>query len=88
MIGGRYSASRQGLERPPRTAVVIDDEDELYKGFNDISPALDTRGLREDEAFQQTLRTAALGRQMPSRMGTGVSSMYYTKVLVHNSVLK
>ncbi|CAH0717255.1 unnamed protein product, partial [Brenthis ino] len=72
MIGGRYSASRQGLERPPRTAVVIDDEDELYKGFNDISPALDTRGLREDEAFQQTLRTAAFGRQMPSRMGTGM----------------
>ena len=71
---GRYTVSRQGLERPPRTAVVIDDEDDLYKGFNDISPAFDTRGLREDEVLQQTLRTAGIGRQMPSRMGTGVSA--------------
>ncbi|XP_026491809.2 intraflagellar transport protein 88 homolog [Vanessa tameamea] len=72
MLGSRYSASRQGLDKPPRTAVVIDDEDELYKGFNDVSPALDTRSLREDQAFQQTIRTPGIGRQMTSRLNTGM----------------
>ncbi|XP_039745966.1 intraflagellar transport protein 88 homolog [Pararge aegeria] len=72
MLGSRYGLSRHGADKPPRTATVIDDEDELYTGFNDVSPALDTRSLREDQAFQQTLRTAGIGRQVPSRMGTGM----------------
>ncbi|XP_069355076.1 intraflagellar transport protein 88 homolog isoform X1 [Maniola hyperantus] len=72
MLGSRYSMSRHGADKPPRTAIVIDDEDELYAGFNDVSPALDTRSLREDQAFQQTLRSAGIGRQVPSRMGTGM----------------
>ncbi|XP_050362517.1 intraflagellar transport protein 88 homolog [Nymphalis io] len=80
MLGTRYSASRQGVDKPPRTAVVIDDEDELYTGFNDVSPALDTRSLREDQAFQQTLRTPGIGRQMTSRMGTGVFRLGTTRV--------
>ncbi|CAH2091868.1 unnamed protein product [Euphydryas editha] len=73
MIGSRYSASRHGIDKPPRTAIVIDDDDELYTGFNDVSPALDTRSLREDQAFQQTIRTAGQfqNRQNTSRIGTG-----------------
>ncbi|CAK1578258.1 unnamed protein product [Parnassius mnemosyne] len=67
MLNSRYSASRK-----PRTAVVIDDEDELYTGFNEVAPALDTRTLHEDQAFQEAIRTAGIGRQMPSRMGTGI----------------
>ncbi|CAG4940510.1 unnamed protein product [Colias eurytheme] len=59
----------------PRTALIIDDDDELYTGFNDVSPALDTRGIQEDTALQQTLRTAGIGRQVPSRMGTGMFRM-------------
>ncbi|CAH4033512.1 unnamed protein product [Pieris brassicae] len=70
MLGSRFSVSR-GLEKP-RTAVVIDDDDDLYAGFNDVPPALDTRIIREDTALQQTLRTAGIGRQAPSRMGTGM----------------
>lgn len=73
MLGSRYSMSRHGADKPPRTATVIDDEDELYTGFNNVAPALDTRSLREDQVFQQTLRTAGFARQVPSRMGTGVS---------------
>ncbi|OWR53374.1 Intraflagellar transport protein 88 [Danaus plexippus plexippus] len=72
MLGSRHGVSRQGGFKPPRTAVVIDDEDELYKGFNEVSPALDTKTLREDQVFQQTMRTANVGRQAASRMGTGM----------------
>ncbi|CAG9563603.1 unnamed protein product [Danaus chrysippus] len=72
MLGSRYTVSRQGGFKPPRTAVVIDDEDELYTGFNEVSPALDTKNLREDQVFQQTVRTANMGRQAASRMGTGL----------------
>ncbi|VVC94871.1 unnamed protein product [Leptidea sinapis] len=69
MLEMRYSVSRQGLDKP-RTA-IIDEDEALYAGFNDVAPALDTRGIREDTALQQTLRTAGIGRQMPSRTGTG-----------------
>ncbi|KAJ0179268.1 hypothetical protein K1T71_004980 [Dendrolimus kikuchii] len=73
MLSSRYySASRLGTDSKPRTAMVVDEEDELYSGFNDVAPALDTRNLREDETFQETLRTAGIGRKMPSRMGTGI----------------
>lgn len=75
MFSTRYSVSRQGKDGKPRTAMVIDDDDELYTGFNEVSPALDTSTLREDQAFQEAVRTAGIGRQMPSRMGTGVSEM-------------
>ncbi|XP_047989968.1 intraflagellar transport protein 88 homolog isoform X2 [Leguminivora glycinivorella] len=72
MLSSRYySASRVGTEAPPRTAMVVDD-DELYAGFNDVAPALDTRALRDDAAFQDSLRTAGLGRKVPSRLGTGM----------------
>ncbi|XP_063379795.1 intraflagellar transport protein 88 homolog [Cydia fagiglandana] len=72
MLSSRYySASRVGTEAPPRTAMVVD-EDELYSGFNDVAPALDTRALRDDAAFQESLRTAGLGRKVPSRLGTGM----------------
>ncbi|CAK1551716.1 unnamed protein product [Leptosia nina] len=70
MFGSRYSTSK-GMDKP-RTAMVIDDDDDLYSGFNDVPPALDTRSVREDTALQQTLRTAGIGRQGPSRMGTGM----------------
>lgn len=68
-----YSASRVGTDAKPRTALVVEEDDELYAGFNDVAPALDTRNLREDQAFQETLKTAGIGRKAPSRMGTGVS---------------
>lgn len=72
MLSSRYySASRLGTDSKPRTAMVLEDDD-LYSGFNDVAPALDTRNLREDEAFQETLRTAGIGKKVPSRMGTGV----------------
>lgn len=74
MLSSRYySASRLGTNAKPRTAIVVDDEDDLYTGFNEVAPALDTRNLREDQEFQETLRTAGIGRKMPSRTGTGVS---------------
>lgn len=77
MLSSRYySASRLGTDAKPRTAMVLDEDDELYAGFNEVSPALDTRNLREDEAFQETLKTAGIGRKVPSRMGTGVSTYY------------
>ncbi|XP_060800695.1 intraflagellar transport protein 88 homolog isoform X1 [Amyelois transitella] len=71
MLSSRYySASRVGTDAKPRTALVVDEEDELYSGFNEVAPALDTRNLREDQAFQETLKTAGFGRKVPSRMGT------------------
>lgn len=76
MLSSRYySASRLGTDAKPRTAMVVDEDDELYAGFNEVAPALDTRNLREDQDFQETLRTAGIGRKVPStsRMGTGVS---------------
>lgn len=74
MLSSRYySASRLGTDAKPRTAMVVDEDDELYAGFNEVAPALDTRNLREDHDFQETLRTTAIGRKLPSRMGTGVS---------------
>lgn len=77
MLSSRYySASRLGTDAKPRTAMVVDEDDELYAGFNDVAPALDTRNLREDQDFQETLRTAGIGRKVPSRMGTGVSQFY------------
>ncbi|XP_028156305.1 intraflagellar transport protein 88 homolog [Ostrinia furnacalis] len=73
MLSSRYySASRLGTDAKPRTAMIVDEDDELYSGFNDVAPALDTRNLREDQAFQETLRTAGIGRKVPSRMGTGM----------------
>lgn len=76
MLSSRYySASRVGTDAKPRTAMIVDEDDELYAGFNEVSPALDTRNLREDEAFQETLKTAGIGRKVSSRMGTGVSSL-------------
>ncbi|KPJ16859.1 Intraflagellar transport protein 88-like [Papilio machaon] len=75
MLGSRYTMSRHGYDSKPRTALVIDDEDDLYSGFNEVAPALDTRTLREDQTFQQVVRTAGIGRQTTSRMGTGVFGM-------------
>ncbi|KAI5641970.1 tetratricopeptide repeat domain-containing protein [Phthorimaea operculella] len=76
MISSRYySASRLGTDAKPRTAMVVDDEDDLYKGFNEVAPALDTRNLRDDQEFQETLRTAGIGRKVPTRMGTGMIRM-------------
>ncbi|XP_052751639.1 intraflagellar transport protein 88 homolog isoform X2 [Galleria mellonella] len=73
MLSSRYySASRLGTDAKPRTAMIVDDDDELYTGFNEVAPALDTRNLREDQAFQETLKTAGIGRKVPSRMGTGM----------------
>ncbi|XP_049865203.1 intraflagellar transport protein 88 homolog [Pectinophora gossypiella] len=73
MLSSRYySASRLGTDAKPRTAMVVDEDDELYTGFNEVAPALDTRNLREDQDFQETLRTAGIGRKVPSRMGTGM----------------
>lgn len=74
MLSSRYySASRIGTDAKPRTAMVLDEDDELYGGFNEVSPALDTRALREDQDFQEALKTAGIGRKLPSRIGTGVS---------------
>ncbi|KAG6453782.1 hypothetical protein O3G_MSEX008329 [Manduca sexta] len=74
MLSSRYySASRLGTDAKPRTAMVLDEDEDLYSGFNDVAPALDTRNLREDEVFQETLRTAGIGRKVPSRMGTGMT---------------
>ncbi|KAJ8724951.1 hypothetical protein PYW07_015909 [Mythimna separata] len=78
MLSSRYySASRLGTDAKPRTAMVVDEDDELYAGFNEVAPALDTRNLREDQDFQETLRTAGIGRKVPStsRMGTGMMRM-------------
>ncbi|KPI91228.1 Intraflagellar transport protein 88-like [Papilio xuthus] len=75
MLGSRYTTSRHGFDSKPRTALVIDDEDDLYSGFNEVAPALDTRTLREDQTFQQVVRTAGIGRQMTSRVGTGAFGM-------------
>ncbi|GBP43428.1 Intraflagellar transport protein 88 homolog [Eumeta japonica] len=50
----------------------VDEDDDLYSGFDEVSPALDTRALREDEAFQETLKSAGIGRKLPTRMGTGM----------------
>ncbi|KAL4703378.1 hypothetical protein ACJJTC_011167 [Scirpophaga incertulas] len=73
MLSSRYySASRLGTDSKPRTAIVVDEDDDLYSGFNEVAPALDTRNLREDQAFQETLKTAGIGRKIPSRMGTGM----------------
>ncbi|KAM3968299.1 intraflagellar transport protein 88-like protein nompB [Aphomia sociella] len=73
MLSSRYySASRLGTDAKPRTAMVVDEDDDLYTGFNEVAPALDTRNLREDQAFQETLKTAGIGRKVPSRMGTGM----------------
>ncbi|XP_072942133.1 uncharacterized protein nompB [Epargyreus clarus] len=68
MLGSRFSVSRQGSDVRQR---AVEEDDELYSGFNDVAPALDTRSLREDQAFQQTIRTAGIGR-LPSRTGTGM----------------
>lgn len=78
MLGSRYTMSRQGYDSKPRTALVIDDDDDLYSGFNEVAPALDTRTLREDQGFQEVVRTAGIGRQMTSRVGTGVSALNAT----------
>lgn len=87
MLSSRYySASRLGTNAKPRTAMVVDDEDDLYTGFNDVTPALDTRNLREDQEFQETLRTAGIGRKVPSRMGTGVSSFLLFISYIFNNV--
>ncbi|XP_047023065.1 intraflagellar transport protein 88 homolog [Helicoverpa zea] len=76
MLSSRYySASRLGTDAKPRTAMVVDEDDELYAGFNEVAPALDTRNLREDQDFQEALRTAGIGRKLPSRMGTGMTRM-------------
>lgn len=73
MLSSRYySASRLGTDAKPRTAMVVDEDDELYAGFNDVAPALDTRNLRHDQDFQDTLRTAGIGRKPPARVPTGV----------------
>ncbi|XP_073963690.1 intraflagellar transport protein 88-like protein nompB [Choristoneura fumiferana] len=73
MLSSRYySASRVGTDAKPRTAMIVDDDDELYAGFNEVAPALDTRALREDQAFQESLKTAGIGRKVPSRLGTGM----------------
>lgn len=82
MLSSRYySASRLGTNAKPRTAMIVDDEDDLYTGFNEVAPALDTRNLREDQEFQETLRTAGIGRKVPSRTGTGVSAFCYLDIL-------
>lgn len=74
MLSSRYySASRVGTNPKARSALIVDDDDDLYTGFNEVAPALDTRALREDQAFQEALKTASIGRKLPSRMGTGVS---------------
>lgn len=76
MLSSRYySASRVGTDVKPRTAMILDEDDELYSGFNEVAPALDTRNLREDETFQETLRTAGIGRKSTGRMGTGVRAL-------------
>jgi hypothetical protein len=86
MISSRYySASRLGTDSKPRTAMVVDEDDELYSGFNDVAPALDTRNLREDQAFQETLRTAGIGRKVPSRTGTGVCRYF---IFSHTYIVK
>lgn len=73
MLNSSYSMSRgSSFDAKPRNGMVGDEDDDLYSGFNDISPALDTRSLREDQEFQEALRTAGIGRKLPSRMGTGV----------------
>lgn len=77
MLSSRYySASRVGTDAKPRTAMIVDDDDDLYAGFNEVAPALDTRALRDDQAFQESLKTAGIGRKVPSRLGTGVSHFF------------
>ncbi|KAH9646035.1 hypothetical protein HF086_017564 [Spodoptera exigua] len=86
MLSSRYySASRLGTDAKPRTAMVVDEDDELYTGFNEVAPALDTRNLREDHDFQETLRTTAIGRKLPSRMGTGMMRMGTVSVRANSS---
>lgn len=51
--------------------MIMDEDDELYSGFNAMASDLDTRNLREDQAFQETLRTAGIGRKVPQSHGHG-----------------
>lgn len=38
--------------------VHLADEDDLYGGYNEVDPLLDTRTLQEDEGFQKAVRTS------------------------------
>lgn len=49
-----------------------DDDDDIYTGFDNVPAALDTRMLQQDEMLQEVLRTTAIGRKGPTRLGTGV----------------
>ncbi|XP_064098521.1 intraflagellar transport protein 88 homolog isoform X1 [Macrobrachium nipponense] len=51
----------------------VDDDDDLYSGFDAVHPALDTRELDADQGFQEAVRTS-YGRRPPTQgraPGTG-----------------
>ncbi|CAN7982887.1 unnamed protein product [Ixodes pacificus] len=58
-----------------RVHLVPSDEDDLYSGYNEFNPSLDTNMLMQDEGFQQAVRTS-YGRRPPtsSRFQAGMPS--------------
>ncbi|XP_054163457.1 intraflagellar transport protein 88 homolog [Oppia nitens] len=59
--------------------ILADSDDDLYEGYNEFHPALDTRNLQNDEGFQQAVLKSSYGRKgvntgyktaAASRMGT------------------
>ncbi|MPC41104.1 Intraflagellar transport protein 88 [Portunus trituberculatus] len=47
---------------------AVDDDDDLYSGFDTVHPALDTRHLESDPGFQEAVRTSH-GRRPPVGWG-------------------
>ncbi|XP_045130725.1 intraflagellar transport protein 88 homolog isoform X2 [Portunus trituberculatus] len=48
---------------------AVDDDDDLYSGFDTVHPALDTRHLESDPGFQEAVRTSH-GRRPPTQSRT------------------
>lgn len=51
-----------------RVHLVPSDDDDLYSGYNEFNPSLDTNGLAQDEGFRQTAR-ASYSRRPPTSSG-------------------
>ncbi|XP_054722673.1 intraflagellar transport protein 88 homolog, partial [Uloborus diversus] len=51
------------------------DDDDLYSGYNEFHPSLDTAAIQEDEAFQQAVRTSYGRRPLPTAKVPGTSRL-------------
>ncbi|GFY44727.1 intraflagellar transport protein 88 homolog [Trichonephila inaurata madagascariensis] len=51
------------------------DDDDLYSGYNEFHPSLDTAAIQEDEAFQQAVKTSYGKRPVPTLKVPGTSRL-------------